>query len=64
MHTDYPAMIRPAVTEISGVRYVHDPVHESQRASFFLHSGGKSRYSDIHIHRPAGMVAPVSTFKE
>ena len=39
VHADNPAMIIAAVTEISGVRHVDDPVHKSQCASVFLQPG-------------------------
>ena len=52
-------MIIAAVTDVSGVRHVHDPVHKSQCATVFLHQGDED-YSvvasrGVQIHRPAGI---------
>ncbi|PYK21639.1 MAG: hypothetical protein DME59_21050 [Verrucomicrobia bacterium] len=59
LHSYNPAMVVVAIAHIPGVRHIHNPIHKSQRASFFLHKGIESYAvvmgGGIHIHRPAGM---------
>src|SRR5262245_50210580 len=52
MHTDYPALVGCAITEVSRVRYVHYSVHNGQRTSILLAQGRKSQSGIIHIHGP------------
>ena len=52
---DDPAMVVVTIAHVSGVRHVHNPIHKSQRASFFLHKGIESHaviLGGIHIDRP------------
>ncbi len=54
---DDPAVIIVAVTNVPGVRHVHDPVHKSESAAFFLNPGLKSHAvvnrGRVDIHGPA-----------
>ena len=57
INANHPAVIHSAVAVISGVSHVHDPVHKSKSAAFFLHQGSKGdaivRGGGVYIHRPA-----------
>src|SRR5215208_3853055 len=49
-------MVATAVAEVSGERYVHDPIHESECAPLFLHKRREpSRNRRIQVHRPTGI---------
>jgi hypothetical protein len=57
IHAHNPAMVWAAIADVPGVRHVHNPIHKSQRASFFLPKGIEIHAvilgGRIEIHRPA-----------
>jgi hypothetical protein len=52
-------MIIAAVSQVSGVRHVDDPVHKSQRATVLLIQGNEGNSvvvsRGVQIHRPSGV---------
>ena len=65
LHADHPTMIITAVAEVSGIRHVNNPVHESQSTTFFLHQRSKSQSCiEVAFRSTRQLVAPVSTFSE
>ena len=52
-------MVIVAVADVPGVGNVHDPIHKSQPAAFFLYKGIEVHRvvvsNGVHIHWPAGI---------
>jgi hypothetical protein len=57
LYTYNPTVIASAITEVSRVRHVHDPVHKSECTSLFLHQRAEDypvvHGCGVHIHGPA-----------